>query len=144
MGFFDIFSSKPKAQPKSNKPNKPNKPMRIYRFTNTKGFRGFKWSALSSHYGEAPQNLFMFWHQDISTAEIVFEENRTTDGRPMLNVFLAGKLIAHVWKDTNTYDRIINNQVEAVYLEIEDETVLTSEGSLIRPRPRLFVKLKEA
>lgn len=135
MGFFDIFTTKPKKQQASAKP------MLIYKFVNTKHFRGFKRSSLSCHYGDTPKNLALFWHQDITDAEIVFEESRTQDNRPLFNVYLCGKHIGHVWDVTDTFARLINQQIEAVHLEIEDEIGL--DGSVTGPKPKLLVKLKE-
>ena len=121
MSLFDFGKKKPAA-------NKP----RACIFQNTEHFRGFKRGRISSAYGPAPLNAATLANKDLTGLEIAFVENKTSDGRPMLDVYMAKKLIGNIWEDTQTYDDLINCRVEAVHIRIEDK------------QPKLFVKYREA
>lgn len=137
MGLFDFLNKK--TAPTAPTPA----PAKTYIFQNTKHFRGFKRGRISGMYGDAPQNVEYFKDKDLSGLEIVFTEV-TPDDNPMLTVHLDGKLFGHVWHDTQTYVDITEEKVEDVHLRIEEETVIGQNGAVVRPRPKLFVKLKEA
>ena len=118
MGILDLFASKPSGK--------------AYTFKNAGSFTGFKKSSLSCRYGQAPKNAAKFVGKDLTGHSIRFNRDKTTDGRPMLAVYLSNVLIGHVWSDTNTYERITKGWVEEV-------CVVVAPG----PDVNLYVKLRE-
>lgn len=111
--------------------------MKEYSFTQSKSFRGFKRCNMVVHgVAEYPKT-----EPETKDKQITFKQQINEFGESSYKVFLESTHIGSLFSESA--ELFNNNQVDAVYIKYETETVVGIDSSEDRIRPRLFVHIKE-